>query len=102
MSNKIYTKGGDKGETSLLGGKRVPKYHPRVEAYGNIDELSSFIGLLRSTINEHSLQTIAILRDKRHETERHEFNRHETVSPLDKSKNLISKNLISNKDYGKP
>ncbi|MDX9942547.1 MAG: cob(I)yrinic acid a,c-diamide adenosyltransferase [Bacteroidales bacterium] len=44
---KIYTKTGDSGETSLLGGKRVPKYHPRIEAYGTIDELNSFVGLLR-------------------------------------------------------
>jgi len=45
--NKIYTKGGDKGETSLLGGTRVSKSHERVEAYGNLDELNSFIGLIR-------------------------------------------------------
>jgi cob(I)alamin adenosyltransferase len=52
--NKIYTKGGDKGETSLLGGTRVPKYHERIEAYGTIDELNSFIGLLRDQqINSH-------------------------------------------------
>jgi cob(I)alamin adenosyltransferase len=44
---KIYTKGGDKGETSLLGGTRVAKSHDRVEAYGNLDELNSFIGLIR-------------------------------------------------------
>ncbi len=44
---KIYTKGGDLGETSLLGGTRVSKNHERVEAYGNIDELNSFIGLIR-------------------------------------------------------
>ena len=44
---KIYTKGGDKGETSLLGGTRVPKYHDRIEVYGTLDELNSFIGLLR-------------------------------------------------------
>ena len=44
---KIYTKGGDKGETSLLGGTRVPKYHDRIEAYGTVDELNSFIGLIR-------------------------------------------------------
>ena len=44
---KIYTKGGDKGETSLLGGTRVLKSNERVEAYGNLDELNSFIGLLR-------------------------------------------------------
>lgn len=44
---KIYTKTGDKGETSLIGGTRVPKYHPRIEAYGTVDELNSFIGLIR-------------------------------------------------------
>ncbi len=51
---KIYTKKGDKGTTSLLSGKRVPKFHIRVEAYGNIDELTSFVGLLRSMdLNEN-------------------------------------------------
>jgi cob(I)alamin adenosyltransferase len=44
---KIYTKGGDSGETSLIGGDRVKKNHPRLEAYGNADELSSWLGLLR-------------------------------------------------------
>jgi cob(I)alamin adenosyltransferase len=44
---KIYTKTGDKGETSLIGGKRVPKYHLRIEAYGTVDELNSFVGLIR-------------------------------------------------------
>jgi cob(I)alamin adenosyltransferase len=44
--SKIYTKTGDKGMTSLTGGERVEKYHPRIEAYGSIDELNSFIGLL--------------------------------------------------------
>ena len=45
---KIYTKTGDKGKTSLLGGTRVPKHHLRIEAYGTIDELNSFIGLIRN------------------------------------------------------
>ena len=44
---KIYTKTGDKGKTSLFGGTRVPKYNLRIEAYGTIDELNSFIGLIR-------------------------------------------------------
>ena len=44
---KIYTKTGDKGETSLLGGARVPKYHLRIEAYGTVDELNSHLGLIR-------------------------------------------------------
>jgi cob(I)alamin adenosyltransferase len=43
---KIYTKTGDQGSTSLLGGKRVPKFHPRIEAYGTIDELNAFVGLI--------------------------------------------------------
>jgi cob(I)alamin adenosyltransferase len=47
VATKIYTKTGDKGQTSLLGGTRVPKYHQRIEAYGTVDELNSWIGLLR-------------------------------------------------------
>lgn len=47
MSMKIYTKTGDAGTTSLCGGTRVAKNHPRVEAYGDVDELISYIGLLR-------------------------------------------------------
>lgn len=51
---KIYTKGGDKGTTSLLGGTRVPKYDDRINAYGTLDELNSFIGLIRDfAINPH-------------------------------------------------
>jgi cob(I)alamin adenosyltransferase len=43
---KIYTKGGDKGLTSLIGGTRVPKHHQQVEAYGTVDELKSYLGLV--------------------------------------------------------
>lgn len=46
---KIYTRGGDRGETSLLGGERVRKDHERIEAYGTIDELNSFIGVARAS-----------------------------------------------------
>ena len=46
MGNKIYTKKGDTGETSLLCGKRVPKYDDRVEAYGTIDELKCYLALI--------------------------------------------------------
>ena len=45
---KIYTKTGDAGETGLFGGGRVPKDHPRVEAYGEIDELNAVLGAARS------------------------------------------------------
>jgi cob(I)alamin adenosyltransferase len=44
---RIYTRTGDDGNTSLTGGRRVPKHHLRIEAYGSIDELISWIGLLR-------------------------------------------------------
>lgn len=49
---KIYTKTGDKGKTSLVGGQRVSKCHPRIEAYGTLDELNSYIGLLRAEVPE--------------------------------------------------
>ena len=46
---KIYTRTGDTGDTGLFGGGRVPKDHPRVTAYGDVDELNSVLGLVRST-----------------------------------------------------
>jgi cob(I)alamin adenosyltransferase len=46
---KIYTKTGDRGDTGLFGGGRVPKDHPRVTAYGEVDELNSFLALARAT-----------------------------------------------------
>ncbi|HYD53469.1 MAG TPA: cob(I)yrinic acid a,c-diamide adenosyltransferase [Gemmatimonadaceae bacterium] len=45
---KIYTKTGDRGDTGLFGGGRVPKSHPRVDAYGDVDELNASIGLARA------------------------------------------------------
>jgi cob(I)alamin adenosyltransferase len=53
---KIYTKTGDSGITSLIGGTRVPKYHIRIEAYGTVDELNSYIGLIRGGISDKSIQ----------------------------------------------
>ncbi|PLX15405.1 MAG: ATP:cob(I)alamin adenosyltransferase [Marinilabiliales bacterium] len=62
---KIYTKTGDKGETSLIGGTRVPKYHERVEAYGTVDELISYIGLIRDQeINEKIKSTLVEIQDR--------------------------------------
>ena len=59
---RIYTKSGDGGATSLVGGKRVPKTHPRIEAYGTVDELNSFIGLLREELDsDHNQQDRQIL-----------------------------------------
>ena len=48
----IYTKTGDKGTTSLVGGTRVPKTHIRLEAYGTVDELNSYLGLLLSYLTD--------------------------------------------------
>ena len=47
MSSKLYTKTGDQGKTSLLGGAKVPKSHERVSAYGDVDELNAFLGYLK-------------------------------------------------------
>ncbi len=56
---KIYTKTGDKGKTSLFGGDRVPKYNLRIEAYGTIDELNSYIGLVRDqNIDIHTIESL--------------------------------------------
>jgi cob(I)alamin adenosyltransferase len=46
--NRVYTRAGDAGETALVGGRRVPKDSPRIEAYGTIDELNSVLGLARA------------------------------------------------------
>lgn len=57
--SKLYTKTGDKGKTSLVGGQRVSKCSARIESYGTIDELNSFIGLLISGItDEKDLETL--------------------------------------------
>lgn len=48
MALKIYTKTGDDGQTGLFGGGRVEKDHPRVDAYGEVDELNAFIGMARA------------------------------------------------------
>ena len=56
---KIYTKKGDKGATSLIGGAKVPKSNLRIHAYGTIDELNSFIGIVRDSYPEkHSLEIL--------------------------------------------
>lgn len=52
---KVYTKTGDQGMTSLIGGTRVPKNSVRLEAYGNVDELNSYIGLIRSLVADKSV-----------------------------------------------
>jgi cob(I)alamin adenosyltransferase len=62
---KIYTKKGDKGQTSLIGGTRVDKHHIRIEAYGTVDELNSYLGLVRDLENnEHSKAILIHIQDR--------------------------------------
>ena len=62
---KIYTKTGDKGQTSLIGGTRVPKYHLRIEAYGTVDELNSYLGLIMcQNIDSHHQQLLKEIQDR--------------------------------------
>jgi cob(I)alamin adenosyltransferase len=57
MSSKIYTKTGDEGKTSLIGGTKVPKSHLRIESYGTVDELNSFIGALNDHLTDEASRT---------------------------------------------
>ena len=62
---KVYTKTGDKGTTSLVGGKRVSKAHPRVDAYGTVDELISYIGVIRSyDVDPHYKDVLYKIQDR--------------------------------------
>jgi cob(I)alamin adenosyltransferase len=54
--NRVYTRQGDRGETGLAGGQRVPKDGPRIEAYGTVDELNSFLGAARATVLAQSVE----------------------------------------------
>ena len=56
MSFKIYTKTGDKGSTSLIGGTKVPKSDIRIETYGTTDELNSWIGMINDQLNDESFK----------------------------------------------
>ena len=62
---KVYTKTGDTGTTALFGGTRVPKDHARIESYGTVDELNSFIGLIRDQeINQHFKDILIEIQDR--------------------------------------
>lgn len=62
---KVYTKTGDKGTTALFGGTRVPKHHIRIDSYGTIDELNSYIGLIRDqNINETYREVLIEIQDR--------------------------------------
>ncbi|MDD2564251.1 MAG: cob(I)yrinic acid a,c-diamide adenosyltransferase [Salinivirgaceae bacterium] len=63
---KIYTKTGDDGTTALLNGTRVPKYHIRIDSYGTIDELSSYLGLVRDfpKVDKHTIEAIIEIQER--------------------------------------
>ncbi|MFC2147002.1 cob(I)yrinic acid a,c-diamide adenosyltransferase [Bacteroidota bacterium] len=62
---KIYTKTGDKGSTSLFGGTRVPKHHIRINGYGTVDELNSWLGLLRDQeMDTHYREILITIQDQ--------------------------------------
>jgi cob(I)alamin adenosyltransferase len=65
MSMKIYTKTGDAGKTSLIGGTKVLKSDPRIEAYGTVDELNSYIGLVSDFCNDaHAKNILKEIQDR--------------------------------------
>ena len=62
---KVYTKTGDNGTTALFGGTRVPKDHARIDSYGTVDELNSYIGLIRDQdINSHYKAILIEIQDR--------------------------------------
>ncbi|MAP54554.1 cob(I)yrinic acid a,c-diamide adenosyltransferase [Altibacter sp.] len=62
---KIYTKTGDAGTTALFGGTRVPKHHIRIDSYGTVDELNSYIGLIRDqAIDAHYKEILIKIQDR--------------------------------------
>src|SRR5215472_18133290 len=66
--NRVYTRQGDRGDTGLAGGQRVPKDSPRIKAYGTVDELNAFLGQARVTAGElHRDELAAILLRVQHE-----------------------------------
>jgi cob(I)alamin adenosyltransferase len=65
MALKIYTKTGDKGTTSLIGGTKVLKSHIRIESYGTVDELNSWIGVVMDHVNDaETRKTLKLVQDR--------------------------------------
>ena len=65
MAFKIYTKTGDAGSTALFGGTRLPKNHLRIETYGTIDELNSYLGVVRDSVSDEPMRTtLKIVQDR--------------------------------------
>jgi len=65
MAMKIYTKTGDAGKTSLIGGTKVPKSHIRIESYGTVDELNSYVGLVGDYLSDEAVKnTLKEIQDR--------------------------------------
>jgi cob(I)alamin adenosyltransferase len=84
---KIYTKTGDQGLTSLFGGKRVSKDDIRIEAYGTVDELNSFIGLLRDSIDIEDVRALLLIIQSR-------LFDCGAILATDPDKNIIASNIV--------
>lgn len=91
--SKIYTKSGDKGKTSLVGGTRVSKTHIRLDAYGTVDELNSFVGLLVCSIaNEEMVDFLHYIQNKLFVVGSYLATETESISP--KSASIITEEDI--------
>ena len=95
--NRIYTKGGDKGETGLAGGQRVPKDSARIEAYGTVDELNAFIGLACVTCAEETAGALRLgkLVDILHRVQHELFNLGSQLSTLPKDLHPLQARITS-------
>lgn len=90
----VYTKTGDKGTTALVGGMRVPKSHVRLDAYGTIDELNSFLGLLICEIKEEDiLKILSFIQHKLFTVGSYLATETEAISP--KAASIITEENIS-------
>lgn len=84
--SQVYTKTGDEGKTSLVGGTRVEKSHVRLNAYGTIDELNSFVGLLICQIkDENTLKVLSFIQNKLFTVGSYLATETESKAPMDAS-----------------
>lgn len=113
MSQKIYTKTGDKGKTSLIGGTKILKSDIRIEAYGTVDELNSYVGLVNDYCNDtHSKNILKEIQDRlftigsslacdpKKETKLHIPDLHETdITSLEKEMDKMNESLPEMKHF---
>jgi len=90
-ASKVYSKTGDSGITSLISGKRVPKHHIRIKAYGSIDELIALLGLIKDITTTTDIKTTLFEIQKQLMTVAAELS---IESKKDLPKNLIQFNLL--------